>query len=92
MTPFAVYLHTRILILRQQAELEQAADKPGTVQHHKKVTAAIKKQLDERKEKQAQLEAAYTEKKQEYTQLREELGQVSTLVYSYCRVGGVYVH
>ena len=60
----------------QQAELEAAADKPGTAQYHRKMTAALQKQIDERRDRQRELETVYREKKEEYTTVRQEYDQV----------------
>lgn len=64
----------------QQAELEAAADKPGTAQYHRKVTAALQRQIDERRGKQQELETIYREKKEEYTTTRQEYDEVSVYI------------
>ncbi|XP_067929106.1 coiled-coil domain-containing protein 93-like [Watersipora subatra] len=64
---------------QKQAVLEQAADKPGTPQHHKKLMSALRKQVDERRQKQAQLETEYQERKEEYQQLHEELAELESM-------------
>ena len=56
--------------------MEAAADKPGTAQYHRKMTAALQKQIDERRDRQRELETVYREKKEEYTTVRQEYDQV----------------
>jgi len=62
--------------LQKQAELEQTAEKPGTVQHHRKLVATLQKQVEERRNKQEVLEVQYKEKKEDYTVIKSELDAV----------------
>lgn len=69
------------IIYRQAAALEQAADKPGTVQYHRKVVTSLQKQIDDRRSKQEEFESTYQQKKEEYMELRAQLDEVLTAQY-----------
>ncbi|KAF6037828.1 CCDC93 [Bugula neritina] len=65
--------------VQKQAELEQTAEKPGTVQHHRKLVATLQKQVEERRNKQEVLEVQYKEKKEDYTVIKSELDALESL-------------
>jgi len=66
-----------LLVCYQQAKLEQAADRPGTAQHHRRVLASLNKQLGESRQRQEKAEEEYRTKKEEALQLKSQLDEVS---------------
>ncbi|KAF6027334.1 hypothetical protein EB796_014374 [Bugula neritina] len=66
--------------VQKQAELEQTAEKPGTVQHHRKVGGDSAKAGRKRDGiKQEVLEVQYKEKKEDYTVIKSELDALESL-------------